>query len=113
MSTTFKTVAPPDQSGGLQLDDLGYLFQQRPFSLDRITESGIGGLDVPEIHDKPFQKLVAKAKESLQSGQAVGVVFWGEAGIGKSHVLARLFDWARKEAPAAFCCRISTVALHS
>jgi hypothetical protein len=65
MNAALNTTAPAEQSGELQLDDLGYLFQQRPFSLDRITEPGIGELDVPEIHDKQFQRLIVKAKESL------------------------------------------------
>ncbi len=94
-----KTAA--NAAGRLELDDLGYMFLKRPFSIDRITEPGVGDVDVSEIHAKPFDTLKSTAYESLHSNCGIGVVLWGVAGVGKSHVLARLADWAKKEGP---CC---------
>lgn len=88
-------------AGQLKLDDLGYMFLKRPFSIDRITEPGVGDVDVSEIHSKPFDTLKSNAYESLHANCGIGIVLWGDAGVGKSHVLARLADWAKKEGP---CC---------
>ena len=37
---------------------------------------------------------IALAGQALANRQALGAVLWGEAGIGKSHLLARLERWA-------------------
>jgi hypothetical protein len=87
--------------GELKLDDLGEMFLKGPFSIDRITEPGVADVDVSEIHVKPFDTLKNTAYEALHANCGIGIVLWGNAGVGKSHVLARLADWARKEGA---CC---------
>jgi len=49
---------------------------------------------VDAIHRQPFERLVALAHEARDEQRGLGAVLWGEAGIGKSHVLARLSHWA-------------------
>ena len=77
----------------MRLEDLGYHFQQRPFLVNRMTQPGEGFLDVAAIHQTEFSALVAASREALENGAAMGLVVWGEPGIGKSHLLARLDKW--------------------
>src|SRR5262249_54055059 len=35
--------------------------------------------------------------ESLSTRRGLGAVLWGQAGIGKSHLLSRLARWARRD----------------
>ncbi len=63
--------------------------------------------DVAAVHGGVFQRLIDLATEALQVRRGIGAVLWGEAGIGKSHLLARLGRWAggspeNKEPHAAF-----------
>ena len=71
-----------------------------PFTQDRVTQVQINQADVGSIHEKAFKKLVKRIDEVRSSNNATGIFLTGAAGVGKSHVLARLFRWAREEGKA-------------
>ncbi len=97
MSTTVSQTTGGDGTEDLGMNDIRAIFLTCPFSLDRVTEPGVAGVDVAEIHAKAFDTLRNEANEALRQGCGVSAVVWGEAGVGKSHVLARLADWANKK----------------
>jgi hypothetical protein len=65
-----------------------------PFLDNRINGPAPSDVDVPAVHQPAFARLTELAGEALSARRALGAVLWGEAGIGKSHVLARLGRWA-------------------
>lgn len=73
------------------------MIESDPFASDRVSDPSEGSIDVAEIHSRAFQELTQLAKQSLSLGRGVGVVLWGEPGIGKSHLLARFSRWAETD----------------
>ena len=63
-----------------------------PFVNNRVDRPSSVDVDVPEIHEEEFQRILAHAEAARNRG--VGVVVWGEAGLGKSHLLSRFSRWA-------------------
>ena len=75
-----------------------------PFSSNRVSEpsSDAASIDVTTIHDDEYRNLLRRAREAHDGAQAVGVMLLGAAGIGKSHLLARLWKWGEKEDQAVY-----------
>lgn len=73
------------------------LATRNPFLDNRVNGPLTSDATVPAIHQREFERLIALAGDARQASQGIGVVVWGEAGIGKSHLLARLTDWAEQE----------------
>src|SRR5690348_13237963 len=71
---------------------------ERPFASVRVSEPSPYDVDVPVVHAEAFDKLVLRAGQALKEGRGVGVTLLGEAGVGKSHLLSRLFRWAHEKA---------------
>jgi len=65
-----------------------------PFLDNRINGPAPSDVDVHAVHQSAFARLTELAVEAHTARRALGAVLWGEAGIGKSHVLARLGRWA-------------------
>jgi hypothetical protein len=59
-------------------------------------------IDVPDIHGAEFQKVLALGQQAHDEDRGLGVLVWGEAGVGKSHLLARLAQWSREGRRACF-----------
>lgn len=78
-----------------------------PFTDNRVTGVGPDEVDVPEVHAAVFDRLTSLAQEASGRRSGLGALLWGEAGIGKSHILARLARWA-DEGP-----RARLVSLHN
>jgi hypothetical protein len=74
----------------------------KPFFANRVTDPTGGELDVPTIHDRQFHALVEYAEQAQRDRCGIGVVVWGEPGIGKSHLLARLCRWADQDQQACY-----------
>ncbi len=68
-----------------------------PFVDNRVNGPMADGVDVEDIHLAEFERLAALAREARDLRRGVGAVLWGEAGVGKSHLLARLARWAEKD----------------
>jgi hypothetical protein len=79
-----------------------------PFLDNRVNAPAADMPDVEGIHQGAFLRLTELASQALAARRGVGVLVWGQAGIGKSHLLARLGRWA---ASAANGCASGVAAL--
>ncbi len=73
---------------------------EQPFAQDRINQPSHRDPDVLEIHAREFEQLVKMAELVARSQRAVGTVVLGDAGIGKSHILSRMWRWAQQSGGA-------------
>ena len=51
-------------------------------------------MDVPVINAASFDRLVTLAAQAMRGKSGVGAMLLGGAGVGKSHLLSRLYRWA-------------------
>ncbi len=65
-----------------------------PFLNNRVNEPSALDVDVPSIHGAAFDRLVLLARQANTGGMGVGAMLLGGAGVGKSHLLSRLYRWA-------------------
>jgi hypothetical protein len=88
-------------------DRLGELVRRvearNPFFDNRINGPSVNDVDVEAIHQTAFARLTKLALEACEHRRGVGAVLWGEAGIGKSHLLSRLGRWANNGERAYSC----------
>jgi hypothetical protein len=73
-----------------------------PFLDNRVNAPSHSPIDVPSIHEAAFTRLTGLAREALAVRRGVGALLWGQAGTGKSHLLARLGAWAAHHRRAWF-----------
>jgi hypothetical protein len=91
-------IAEPVAAAGPSADrpaDLFDFFEKvrttNPFLNNRVDRAlDPSFIDVPAIHEAAFDTVVGLGKQALAEDRGLGVVVWGEAGMGKSHLLARL-----------------------
>jgi hypothetical protein len=69
-----------------------------PFAANRVTEPSAYDVDVPAIHGAAFDRLVDLAGKAMKAPSGIGVALLGGAGVGKSHLLSRLYRWASEPA---------------
>ncbi|MEO6807488.1 MAG: AAA family ATPase [Isosphaeraceae bacterium] len=67
-----------------------------PFLANRVTEPSAYDVDVQGIHADAFNRLVKLAAQAHRDRSAIGAMLLGNAGIGKSHLLSRLYRWANQ-----------------
>jgi hypothetical protein len=65
-----------------------------PFTMNRVVPASMLQEDAEAVHQGQFATLLQLAHKAHAEQAGLGVVVWGEAGIGKSHLLARLGQWA-------------------
>ncbi|WP_435016296.1 hypothetical protein TA3x_003860 [Tundrisphaera sp. TA3] len=95
--------SPPPTLDALGLESyLDAVRDSNPFSAVRVNEPSRYDVDVPSIHADSFDRLVALAARAHRDRAGVGAVLYGGAGVGKSHLLSRLFRWAIKEDRASY-----------
>ncbi|WP_437275148.1 hypothetical protein WME90_28305 [Sorangium sp. So ce375] len=68
-----------------------------PFRSHRITDVGGGEATVESIHKNAFTKLVRVVQDAAKEPTSIGALLIGAPGVGKSHLLARLFQWAGED----------------
>jgi hypothetical protein len=73
-----------------------------PFLDNRVNAPSPAPVDVPSIHQGAFTRLTELSREALAARRGVGAMLWGQAGTGKSHLLARLARWAAQDRRAYF-----------
>lgn len=79
----------------MQLKDLQAAIRDRnPFDSNRVTEPSRYEIDVEAIHNKEFHKIVDLSARALERRAAIGVALLGGAGVGKSHLLSRIYRWS-------------------
>jgi hypothetical protein len=79
-----------------------YVLQSNPFAANAVNDPSGAEVDVQSIHGRQFEELVRHAEEAHRQRGHLGQIVWGEPGIGKSHLLARLCRWADRQQGA--CC---------
>jgi hypothetical protein len=96
-------VVDPVPEGADRLAEFGgRVLSENPFLDNRVNGPGPETVDVEAVHQAAFARLTGLAGEALRGRRGVGAVLWGEAGIGKSHLLARLSRWAEQDNRACF-----------
>ena len=96
-------VASPTDNESLTLEDFfDHVRYSNPFDQDRVSDPAEADVDVESIHHAQFEELVEYARKAQRDRRGVGVVLWGEAGVGKSHLLARFSRWAEREDRALY-----------
>lgn len=73
-----------------------------PFLINRVVQPSTPGADADHVHHAAFTQLVNLAQKARDQQLGIGVVLWGEAGVGKSHLLARLARWADRDRQGCF-----------
>jgi hypothetical protein len=68
-----------------------------PFIDNRVNGPAHAGVDVDDIQRTRFEQLVSLARQARDLRRGLGAVLWGEAGIGKSHLLSRVVRWAEHD----------------
>lgn len=82
----------------MNLDDFrAALITARPFASDRVSKPRLEHPDVPQIHDREFERLIDRIGEAGFEREGRGITILGAAGVGKSHLLGRLHRWANDE----------------
>jgi hypothetical protein len=81
----------------MSLEAFGEALQtRRPFASDRVSEPRLDVPDVTDIHQRDFELILQRAEEVVREGIGKGVTILGAPGVGKSHLLGRLFRWSRQ-----------------
>lgn len=83
-------------------DFLGGMLRSDPFSSNRVNGPDRSLPTVKSIHKQQFESLCRMTTHVHQANEALGVLLWSGAGVGKSHLLARLCEWADKEEKAFY-----------
>jgi hypothetical protein len=78
------------------------MLQRNPFLANRVLQPATLEADAPAVHHGQFLGLVELAETAQTQQLGVGAVLWGEAGVGKSHLLGRLARWAATNRRAHF-----------
>lgn len=83
------------QTRALTLDDFfTAILESSPFAVNRVSDPSQLEVDVRSIHQKEFDQLISLAHSARQQPMGIGALVVGGAGVGKSHLLARLARWA-------------------
>lgn len=65
-----------------------------PFTQNRVTQPSDLRADVTSINEREFRSITRRIQEVREEGNTAGILLTGAAGVGKSHLLARLFNWS-------------------
>lgn len=84
--------ATPDLDGFFE-----HIRYTNPFDVNRVGESSFAETDAEPVHHAAYAQLLDLARKAHKQHLGIGALLWGEAGIGKSHLLARLGRWAGPE----------------
>ncbi|WP_437305944.1 hypothetical protein [Sorangium sp. So ce388] len=68
-----------------------------PFRSHRITDVGSSEATVESIHKNAFNRLTRVVQDAAKEPVSIGALLIGAPGVGKSHLLARLFQWAGED----------------
>ncbi len=71
-----------------------------PFGSDKVTAPEDDVPTVDSIHSKEFEQLKSLTLQVQEQSRSIGALLWGGAGVGKSHLVSRLFHWAKAEGNA-------------
>jgi hypothetical protein len=73
---------------------LAWIRSANPFLINRVDGLSLPEVDVQQIHQRDYAALVRMAEQARSQNHGLGAIVGGEAGVGKSHLLLRLWQWA-------------------
>ncbi|HVS37394.1 MAG TPA: ATP-binding protein [Gemmataceae bacterium] len=100
MTTLSSLERPVERDGDALTAFFECVLSSNPFIDNRVTGLAADALDVAEVHGTAFDQLTELARQARDLRRGVGAVLWGEAGVGKSHLLSRLLRWAERDGRA-------------
>ncbi len=103
MSDAPASSATIPQTGGGTDAFLDRVRAVNPFLDNRVNAPSADTPDVEVVHQGAFTRLTELAGEALAARRGIGSLVWGQAGIGKSHLLARLGRWAALDSGSRAC----------
>jgi chromosomal replication initiation ATPase DnaA len=84
------------------------LRDSNPFTKNRVSEVGdVESDDQNLLHVDAFKTLTERIERVRKNRASAGVMVLGAAGLGKSHLLAHMCQWARRDG------RCTAVFLHN
>jgi hypothetical protein len=83
-------------------DFFQHVRHSNPFESNCISDPDSMACDVPAINGQAHRDLVDFADSARALRKGIGVVVWGEAGVGKSHVLGRFCRNLKEDGCFAF-----------
>lgn len=78
---------------------LAWIRSANPFLINRVDGLALPEVDVQQIHGREYHALVRLAEQARDQNHGLGTLVGGEAGVGKSHLLLRLWQWADSPRP--------------
>lgn len=78
---------------------LAWIRSANPFLINRVDGLALPEVDVQQIHQRDYAALVRMAEQARSQNHGLGTIVGGEAGVGKSHLLLRLWQWADSPRP--------------
>ncbi len=102
--TQLPKISPAAINTNTNLENFFNLVRIRnPFLANRVDRPLSDSLiDVFGIHETEYRQILNLGRQAHQDNRGLGVVVWGEAGVGKTHLLARLGRWAAERQQACF-----------
>ena len=89
------------------LEDLARAIEgSNPFRRNRVSDPSSVDADETTIHAQEFERVLARVDAVRRDNGSAGILVVGQAGVGKSHLLARFFGWSREN-------QITSVFLHN
>lgn len=87
-------LTPPEHPTVSSLAELRHHVRlHSPFASNRVSSLADAHVHVPAIHQSAWNQLVHSAEQARQRERGgLGVVVWGDPGVGKSHLLTRFGD---------------------
>ncbi|HND53419.1 MAG TPA: hypothetical protein PLV92_13510, partial [Pirellulaceae bacterium] len=79
------------------------LREQAPFALNRVSSTADAQINVDAIHKSAYDQLLASAGDARSRKRGgLGLVLWGDPGVGKSHLLARFEQEVERDEKGLF-----------
>jgi hypothetical protein len=78
------------------------LLESNPFAVSAVSRAADAAVHVEAVHQEQFREVVTCVQQVQRTGGHPGLVVWGEAGIGKSHLLTHVCRWAERDG-CAYC----------
>ncbi len=100
MTTLSSLERPVERDGDALTAFFDCVLSSNPFIDKRVTGLSADDVDVGDVHRTAFDRLTELARQARDHRRGIGAVLWGEAGVGKSHLLARMLRWAEHDGQA-------------
>ena len=95
----------PFRRGNRELNEFfRCLLESNPFESSAVRGPADAAVHVPAVHQRQLEEVVACAEQVRKNSGYQGLAIWGEAGVGKTHLLTQFCRWAGQE--SRVYCRV-------